>query len=520
MFLDLRGAAASPAFHYRSDLWRHLRGPRPFSLGARLFGTLGENYREAIRRYYRGLVSAGVVKIKTVSPSKAAVVLAPQYNTCGAEVARGKEWYKFHEADALDFEKGMKACGMKAKMFVFDAKWEGKYGRLRHSPERFPNFETMLARLRKEGFLIGMWAAFLRVEEPAELGLTMGHVLRQKDGKPFSRSEGDKTFYILDFTQPEVQEALRRLAGDFVRRYQPDMVKFDFGYEIPGLSVAAPKNMALAGEKVLLSGVEVVVEAMRQVKPDIAIMYYSLSPLFVEYFDLHSPDDLFLCQGDYDLEANRRFFFSSLLGELGMPTYGSGGYEWQSMPDIWFDSTPLGTLGSLLSFDGDERNQKPTPQRVAKFNGCAKALRPSVHYTVEPLDADYLGPARAARAASWARFEDGKPVLVALRSHRWDGKAAARRYRDIVATTASVIVSSKTAAPLPASPSLVIVPFGDGEVTIRRSSDATFAVRRHSFDGAVESTRISTRERVLRLSFQEQTASGVPVEYFELEASA
>ena len=62
----------------------------------------------------------------------------------------------------------------------------------------------------------------------------------------------------------------------------------------------------------------------------IVMMYYSLSPLFVDYLDLHGPDDLFLCAHEYDLEANRRFFFSSLPGELGMPTYGSGGYDWHA----------------------------------------------------------------------------------------------------------------------------------------------------------------------------------------------
>jgi hypothetical protein len=59
---------------------------------------------------------------------------------------------------------------------------------------------------------------------------------------------------------------------------------------------------------------------MREENPDLAVMYYNLSPLFLDYFDLHSPDDLFADTGDYDVEANRRFYFSSLMGTLGVPT--------------------------------------------------------------------------------------------------------------------------------------------------------------------------------------------------------
>ncbi len=85
--------------------------------------------------------------------------------------------------------------------------------------------------------------------------------------------------------------------------------------------------------------------AMREENPDLAVMYCQLSPLFLDYFDLHSLDDLFLAAGEYDVEANRGIFFSSVLGSLGVPTYGSSGYDWASSPDIWFDSAAVGTLG-------------------------------------------------------------------------------------------------------------------------------------------------------------------------------
>ena len=79
----------------------------------------------------------------------------------------------------------------------------------------------------------------------------------------------------MDFTRPEVERVLRARAKRFVERYQPDLVKFDFGYELPPLSVAAPQDMSLAGERLMLKGLQVVVGGMREANPDIVVMYYS-----------------------------------------------------------------------------------------------------------------------------------------------------------------------------------------------------------------------------------------------------
>ncbi len=45
-------------------------------------------------------------------------------------------------------------------------------------------------------------------------------------------------------------------------------------------------------------GLDVLINAMRKENPDLVVMYYNLSPLFLDYFDLFSPDDLFeKCRG-------------------------------------------------------------------------------------------------------------------------------------------------------------------------------------------------------------------------------
>ena len=178
---------------------------------------------------------------------------------------------------------------------------------------------------------------------------------------------------------------------------------------------AAPQDKNWTGERLMLKGLEVVIKAMREENPDLVVMYYNLSPLFLDYFDLHSPDDLYMTAGEYELEANRRIYFSSLLGPLGIPTYGSSGYDWASAPSIWFDSAAVGTLGSLNDFQGDEQGESASPELIARYNGLSHAVRPTDTFEILPLGTVSEAPTLGAHARSWARFEGGQLVLLASR---------------------------------------------------------------------------------------------------------
>jgi hypothetical protein len=522
LFLETRSGLHSLIVSYRSDIWNHLRGPGRLELGAKLYWTIGPNYYEAIRAYYRGLLTAGIVDKKSNSAKKNSVVVSPQFNTWGAEVAIGKADPALDEAALNSFYSGMKAAGMKAQTFVVDAKWEGKYGKLEHDAQRLPHFEEFREQIRADGLHFGLWAAFMRCQDPAEMGLDLSHMLHLVNGVPLSVGDGDQKYYMMDFTQPDVETVLRVRAKRFVERYKPDLVKFDFGYELPPLSIAAPKDMRWAGELMMLKGLEVVVGGMREANPDIVVMYYCLSPLFREYFDLHSPDDLFMAAGDYDYEANRRFFFSSLLGEIGIPTYGSGGYDWQTMPAIWFDSALIGTLGSLNSFVGDEEDNMPTPDLIAKYNGLSQTLRSSNLFSIEPVDADYIGPTRGAHSPSWARFENNQLVAVALRTRRLDGREGSGKFRDVVETSAPVVIASKTDEGIAQAAKLAVVPYGEGEVTLHRASQqaAEASVIEHYFGGESKQSRLEIRDGALRLALRERDEKGSPIEWIEVNVRA
>jgi len=514
-FLTQQRGRGSLALELRGDLWEHLRGPGRFTLGATLFWAFGPNFYEAIRRYYLGLVDAGIIKKKTNSARKNAAALAPQWCTWGEQVARHKDSGRLDEATLTAMHDELKASGLQAGMFSIDDKWEGAYGSLEHDAQRFPHFEEFLDRVRADGHRLGFWAAFMRCEDPAALGLTPAHMLRRSDGQPYQAGK----YYLLDFTRPEVASVLRDRAKKFVRRYKPDLVKFDFGYEIPALDTVAPRDMSWAGERLLWKGLDVVAKALREENPDIVVMYYELSPLFTEHLDLHSPDDLFMATGEYDLEANRRFFFSSLCGEFGMPTYGSSGYDWVSAPSIWFDSVAVGTLGCLASFYGSAApGDGATPERVVKYNGLTHLVRRSNQFSIVPLDADYEAPTRGAHASSWARMENGEVVLVALRTQRLDGSVGAGKFRDLVFTNASVVVAARSSDSLARAAQLGVVPYGDGQLIVKHEGPATASAQatEHYFGGGRRTKPLAFENGHLQVPLRERAEDGAIVEWIEI----
>jgi hypothetical protein len=366
----------------------------------------------------------------------------------------------------------------------------------------------------------------MRCERPADLGLTTEHMLKKPDGEPFIVDwSAGPPYYIIDFTQPEVAKVLEDAARKFMRRYKVDLLKFDFGYEMPSVASAAPRDKKWTGERLMWKGLDVIINAMRKENPDLVVMYYNLSPLFLDYFDLYSPDDLFENAGEYDVEANRRFFFSSLLGQLGVPTYGSSGYDWACMPNIWFDSAALGTLGSMNDFKADEQGEGCTPELAARYNGLTHVLRPTVIFEILPLDYVPEGSTLGAHARSWARIEAGQLVLLAFRppvpgnfrplARQTDDK----RVTGAVQASAPVVVASKTGDNIGSSSNLAVVPYGDGEIVLRRQSGTKAEIVSHYFGEAVTRSHASIENGQLKITARQRKLNGMPLEWIEVRIS-
>jgi hypothetical protein len=526
LFLHLDDGSCSLWINYRGDLWKHLRGPGQLSLGATLLWSVAPDYYEAIAGYYQGLVQAGIIHRHQNSERKTATALTPEFCTWGSQVDRNKTGDHLDEAFLTGIYNELRASGLKPGLFSIDDKWEGAYGNLEHSATRLPHFEHFLDQLRADGYRIGLWAALMRCERPADIGLTEDNMLKRPDGKPYLVTNFDGAhYYILDFTQPAVEKVLSNLVRKFMRRYKPDLFKFDFGYELPDVSVAGPEDKSWAGERLMWKGLDIVIKAMREENPDLVVMYYQLSPLFLDYFDLHSTDDLFLAAGEYDLEANRRIYFSSLLGPLGIPTYGSSGYDWASAPNIWFDSAAVGTIGSLNDFQADEQDEGSTPELVAKYNGISKVLRPTNTFEVMPLGTISEAPTFGAHARSWARIEGGELVLLAFRppipgeENPLASQATDPRVKDVVQSNAPVIVASQSSKGITGSSKLAIVSYGGGEIILKRQEGKQAEIVNHYFGDTSAQSKAAIEGGRLRITVSPRNPAGKPLEWIEVRIS-
>jgi hypothetical protein len=526
LFLQLYQGSCSPWIDYRSDLWKHLRGPGQLRLGATFLWSVAPDYRQAIAAYYQGLVDAGIVRKRQNSERKMAVALTPQFCTWGSQVDRDKAGDHLDQAYLDEIYRELRASGMAAGLFSIDDKWEEAYGNLVHSQRRLPHFEQFLDQLRADGYKVGIWAALMRCERPEDLGLTVENVLKQPDGKPYLASNfGGGHYYLLDFTQPDVERVLTDLVRKFMRRYKPDLFKFDFGYELPSVSVAAPQDKHWTGERLMWKGLSIVIDAMRKENPDLVVMYYQLSPLFLDYFDLHSTDDLFLASGEYEVEANRRIYFSSLLGPLGVPTYGSSGYDWASAPHIWFDSVAAGSIGSLNDFQKDEQGEGATPELVAKYNGLARVLRRVSTFEVLPFGETSEAPTMGAHARSWARIEGGQLVLLAYRppapgeENPLVTQPADLRFKDVVRAHVPLVVASRDSEDITRSSKLAVVSYGGGELLIRRQQGRQAVVVSHYLGNTTVPGEASVEDGFLRLDVAERNAAGQPLEWIEIHIS-
>lgn len=502
LLLHLADGAVSPVFRVRADLWRHTTAER---LGAELVFTFGADFRAAIASYYRILRERGRVR---PAPGRRAATLT-QFNTWGAQCAAGAEGARFDQTTLETIYEQLRASPLRPEMFVIDDKWEGSYGTLSHSPQRFPRFEQFLDRVRADGMRVGLWAAFLRTNDPATLGLRAEHLMRDAAGRPITKPSRFESapYHLLDVSQPQVAAALTERIRRFVARYDPDLVKFDFGYELPSLSLAAPADPAYAGERLLGRALSVVADALHAAKPDIALMYYSLSPLLADRIDQHCHDDLYLCVDDYAAEGNRRLFFSSLLGEFGIPSYGSAGYDWASAADIWFDTVAAGPIGSLAGVDTDEADGHLTPALAALHTGLTAIARRGGTFRVEPVGPVTLGGITGARSRSWLRYEHDALTLACLRAE--DGNVL---HRHGISTDTDLVVASLTGAPLKCAERIGVVAFRPG--ALRITTDHPLRITHHLLDASRRVDVADHRDGAVQIPLD--TAGNPPKTWIEI----
>lgn len=512
VMVETHGGALSYEINVRGDLWKHRAGPGSIVFDDPLLIAAGGDWYGAARKYFGALVEGGYARRRVADVPEAAFLA--QYDTWGDQILRRAFLGRFNEQALRDIHADVRASGIAARLFVIDDKWEGVYGSLEHDVERFPSFAAALDEIRADGYGIGLWTAFPRCEDYAALGLDADAVLKDARGEPYVVRERDRAWYIFDPTNEHAAAHLRERARHLVRTYRPSMVKIDFGYEIPRPDVAGPADPARGGERLFLEFLRVVVGAIREEDPRIAILYYCITPLVGDYIDLSGADDLWMSRRAYDAGFARRALLSSLCGAFGMVPYGSTGYDWRSAPSIWLDTAVIGTPGIIAPLVGDEYGECMTPMLAARYNGVARVARQAPLFDVAFFDAELYDAAAGPIARSWGRIEDGWLVLAALRGSPERPAAIP----GVVSAACDAVIASLDAEAIVDSPSIAVVPFGAGRVEIERAG-AVHATA-HLFGGrTAEWPARSARGRVV-LDVDTATTDGTPVEWIEVRANS
>ena len=124
------------------------------------------------------------------------------------------------------------------------------------------------------------------------------------------------------------------------------------------------------------------------------------------------------------------------------------------------------------------------------------------------------GADAGAHARSWARFEGGELVLLAFRPPvPGDPRVLARQTNDprvkgAVQSDVPIVVASKTSDSIASASNLAIVPYGDGEIVLRRQAGSKAEIISHYFRGAPTRNQATIENGQLKLTARERNSSG------------
>lgn len=496
---------------YRSDLWDHRTDSGAIAFEEPFVFAIGDDWYASVGGYFDALLAEGWATAKRPSDVPEAAFW-PQYDTWGDQCLRGCSLERFDESHLRAIYADFRTSGLRSRLFVIDDKWERQYGSLEHDPERFTRFPELLDEIRESGCEIGIWTAFPRCQDYASLGLPPEAVLRTPDGHPYLHRDGRRSWHIFDPTNEQAAAYLGERARHLVRTYRPKLVKIDFGYEIPPPSIAAPHDMRWAGERLFRRFLDVVVGPIKDEDPSVAVLYYCLTPFFNRYLDISGVDDLWMSRGAYGDAFARRALLSSLCGHFGIVPYGSSGYDWRSISEIWLDSAIIGTPGVIAPLAGDEYGERLTPQLAALYNGIARLTRRNPIYRVQLIDSELRDPDTGPVARSWARHENGRPVALVLRPR--DGRAVAP---DLGVASCRVAIASLTDESITSCASLGLVSLDPGRVQLRREGQGTPYARAMWANGDYMEIPCEVRPGSIQLDMPVASPSGVPVEMVQID---
>ena len=399
LYLKVVAGAACLHFLHREDLWggpagRARNWPDPLRL------SWAGSAWEAYRRHYLTFPSDPV----------------PNHH-------QRSNWNSWSEYRQKIFENARLITAVseriRPEIFTFDDGWETGNSSGRIARDRFPDFEKDLALVRERGMDVGLWQAVAWIEDPADEGLGPEDLLCDTNGVPCKANWLCSPFlpsrYVLDPSSNKTRDFIRKKTRRLVKDLGAKLLKLDFGYGIPSLESAAPRDPSLRGEKLAATICCLMAEAAREVDPDITLLGWGLSPLQRPAFNVISMDDLGDCGADEGSGHRHWSVWAALLGEQGMGLFASSGYDWSQDGEVVLDTAILGAPGAVLALRDTQGTAAPA-RGVAIRRAIHRWHRRTVKWSPLWLNSETGGLHAQPLVKCWGRLEPGGEggVLTAL----------------------------------------------------------------------------------------------------------
>jgi hypothetical protein len=499
MSLRVQSSLGCFEFVYNEDIWGSPSAKkRIWEEPLRL--SIAENAWMSFRKYYSSFPDK-----KTVSKYAA----VPAWNT----------WGMFKDRMYVIGPVAEIAKKANAGLVVIDGSWESATGTGRSNKKLFPHFDEDVDSILKSGMAFGLWQSVGWIENPFEEGLTINDLIINRNGKPckanWNFDPWNESYYCLDPSSEKARAFLTNRTIAIMKKLKPKLLKLDFGYGLPAPFMGVPRNTAFRGERYAYELVKIIHDAAKSIDPDVAIMYYSISPLWQQQTDIVSLDD----QGDlwYDVPNGHSEWsiWASLLSDRNTVLNGSSGYDWETDDEVILNTCILGAPGSVLSvYDKNHQYipEKYLNRRLAINSWCRK----SVNWSPLWLNSNAGNFSAPPQLNCWGRIEkkDADSLLTVLvlrdrnkseikneqiRKMDWSGRWA------LIAQDANSVFSS---------PKLAIIPFDAGYISIPLSAKPSHLVQL-SVEGRKDATTWQWENGILKIQVSNELLENIAG--FEIE---
>ncbi|MCF0069105.1 hypothetical protein LZD49_01395 [Dyadobacter sp. CY261] len=496
MSLKIQSTRGCLQFLYREDLWGAPKGKARIWKDLARF-AIDTTARESFAQYYASFPEVA----KSASGESLRRQTVSIWNTWG--MWRLKKYPIRPIADFME--------KMHNEVMVLDDPWESSQGSGVPDLKRFPDFYKDIEYIRKKGVEVGVWETIGWIKDTAACGLSKKDLILDKTGKPCMANwnfdpQGD-AYYCMDFSSEKTRKFLWDRTVRIMKEIKPRVIKLDFGYGLPSPDMGTPRDPALRGEKHTFALMQQIVKAAKSVDPDVVIMGYAISPLWVPLTDLVSLDD----QGDlwFDLHRGHQEWsvWASLLAPYGVAISGSSCYDWKLDDGILLNSAILGSPGAVLPSEMQEPERStagfqpglpPQPRFLNRRLAINLWHRRTAKWQPRWYNSNTGNMQGPPQLKCWGRDEEGTLTALVLREPdnadqtveniRWTGKWA---------------LISQDNAPITAPRTVAVIPFAPGQIIIPIQNRPKQILRRN-IEGEAATDRWQWRDGKLSITVSEE----------------